>query len=326
MNYIGSKKKLIAFIKETVYEEVGYNLKEQVFCDLFAGSGAVGRAFKKEVKAVISNDLEYFSYVLNRHCIANCKKIECQDLFDELNALDGVEGFIFRHYAKNTKNEREYFSAQNAKKIDAMRERIEHYYSCKRIDEDSYFYLLSSLIASADKVANTASVYGSYLKYLKPLAQKKLILEPSEYELTNQSNRVYNTDASELIVMLHGDILYVDPPYNVRQYGADYHLLNTIALYDEFTPQGKTGRREYNRSNFCKKNGIKNALEELIKNAKFRYVFMSYSSDGILSSETIANLMKQYGTYRCKSMAHKYFGQKKSARTTVEYLHIVKKW
>ncbi len=325
MNYIGSKKKLITFIKETLRDVVGENLKDKIFCDLFAGSGEVGRAFKSDVKQVISNDLEYFSYVLNRHSIGNTKKLECQNLFDELNLIEGVEGFIFKYYCKNSQNEREYFSTPNAKCIDGIRQHIEQYRHNKTINEDTYFYLLSSLIQSADKVANTASVYGAYLKHLKPLAQKKLILEPVEYALTKQKNSVYNEDASELIKKIQGDILYLDPPYNVRQYGADYHLLNTIALYDTFIPQGKTGRREYNRSNFCKKRDVARVLEALIHDAKFEYIFLSYSSDGILSKDNIASIMQRYGHYDIKAMKHKRFGKKREDKSTTEYFHILRK-
>jgi len=301
MNYIGSKKKLLPFIKETIYEIVSPKLDDMIFCDLFAGSGEVGKAFKKEVRSVISNDLEYFSYVINRHAIGTAKLLQTDAIFQELNALEGCEGFIFQHYCKHPQNEREYFSSDNAKKIDAIRQKIEYY----RDDEDLYFYLLASLLHSADKVANTASVYGAYLKHLKPLAQKKLFIEPAHYDVSTQKNSVYNEDALIVIKKIEGDILYLDPPYNVRQYGADYHLLNTIAIYDEFTPQGKTGRREYHRSSFCKKHSVKKSLDELIDNAKFSYIFMSYSSDG--------------------SVEHKRFGRKREEIIIVEYLHILKK-
>jgi adenine-specific DNA-methyltransferase len=321
MNYIGSKKKLLPFIKEAIYVTVGSDLREKTFCDLFAGSGEVGKHFKKETKRIISNDLEYFSYVLNRHSIGNVNELQANEIFDELNVLEGVEGFIFSHYSKHTHNEREYFSVTNAKKIDAIRQKIENY----RYDENLYFYLLASLLHSADKVANTASVYGAYLKRLKPLAQKRLLLAPTPYEITMQKNSIYNEDASTLIKKIEGDILYLDPPYNVRQYGADYHLLNTIALYDEFVPQGKTGRREYHRSSFCKKHGVEQSLDTLIKNAKFSYIFMSYSSDGILSFKQIKTIMRAYGKYTCKRIEHKRFGRKREEIVTVEYLHILEK-
>lgn len=79
----------------------------------------------------------------------------------------------------------------------------------------------------------------------KKSAQKELVLNPAKFEITNQKNEVFNEDANLLIKKIKGDILYLDPPYNTRQYGANYHLLNTIALYDDFIPRGKTGLKEY---------------------------------------------------------------------------------
>jgi len=325
MNYIGSKKKLLPFIDATIDDLDGINLQESVFCDLFAGSGTVGAAFKNRVATVISNDVEYFSYVLNRHRIGNTIPLHIDDIFEELNALEGVEGFIFQHYCKHAHSEREYFSADNGRKIDAIRQKIQQWYGDKRLDDNSYFYLLASLIQSCDNVANTASVYGAYLKTLKEQAKKSIVLEPMLYELSSQQHCVYNQNASELITTISGDILYLDPPYNVRQYGADYHLLNTIALYDTFEPQGKTGRREYYRSVFCKKRDAASALEYLIKKATFTYLIMSYNSDGILTSHDIEKIMKPYGNYTVVATEHKCFGRKREERSTIEYLHILQK-
>ncbi len=325
MNYIGSKKRLLPFICATISNLDGITLQESVFCDLFAGSGAVGAAFKTKVTQIISNDVEYFSYVLNRHRIGNTVPLEIEDIFEELNALEGVEGFVFKHYCKHATNEREYFSGENGQKIDAMRQKIGQLHHDKHIDDNSFFYLLASLIQSCDKVANTASVYGAYLKTLKDQAKKSIVIEPMSYEMSSRHHCVYNKNASELIRMISGDILYLDPPYNVRQYGADYHLLNTIALYDTFEPQGKTGRREYYRSVFCKKREAALALESLIQKAAFTYLVMSYSNDGILTLQDIKNIMKPYGSYKVVATEHKCFGRKREERSTMEYLHILKK-
>lgn len=103
------------------------------------------------------------------------------------------------------------------------------------------------------KVANTASVYGAFLKKLKKSASKRLVLEPAFFELNDNKHLAFNENANELIKKIDGDILYLDPPYNHREYGANYHLLNTIAFYDDFKLKGKTGLREYTKSAWCKK-------------------------------------------------------------------------
>src|SRR5690606_14650402 len=256
MNYIGSKHKLSDFIKQSVYSVVGKDLSDKVFCDIFAGTGIVGRNFKSEVRQVISNDLEFYSYIINKNYIGNHQAFEYQKWIDELNNTKGNKGFIFEEYSENGKAGRLYFSEHNGKKTDAVRQKIEQWKTEKSISENHYYFLLCSLIESADKTANTAAVYGAYLKHLKKTAQKELIIEPSVFSPSAQEHLVYNEDSNLLIKKIQGDILYLDPPYNARQYGANYHLLNTIAKYDTFVPSGKTGLRSYNKSTYCSKNTV----------------------------------------------------------------------
>ena len=173
MNYIGSKHKLSNFIFETVAETCGDNLSQKTFCDLFAGTGIVGRNFKSHVKQVIANDVEYYSFVLNRNYIGNHIAFDYEEFINELNLLSGKKGFIFQNYSEGGKAGRNYFTSENGQKIDAVRLQIEAWKKASEITEEQYFFLLTSLLESADKVANTASVYGAYLKHIKTSAAKK---------------------------------------------------------------------------------------------------------------------------------------------------------
>lgn len=332
MNYIGSKNKLSNFIKSTVYSVVGEDLSENVFCDIFAGTGIVGRGFKQEVKKVISNDFEYYSYVLNRNYIGNhLPLINKEQFISELNNLKPIEGFIYANYCKGKNGERQYFSDENGRKIDSIRVQIETWKKNNSIGDNIYYFLLASLLESADKVANTASVYGAYLKHLKKSAQKDLILSPAEFKISPNSHEVYNTDSNLLIKDIEGDILYLDPPYNARQYGANYHLLNTIAKYDNFTPKGKTGLRDYNKSKYCSTATVKDEFEALIRNANFKYIFLSYNNEGLMSVEHIRKTMSKYGKYDLASTHYQRFKADKdenrnhTATKTEEYLHILEK-
>lgn len=332
MNYIGSKNKLSNFIKTTVYSVAGKDLLEKVFCDIFAGTGIVGRNFKQEVKKVISNDFEYYSYVLNRNYIGNYLQIANKEqLISDLNNLKSKEGFVFNNYCKGKSGERQYFSDENGRRIDAIRSQISIWKKNNTIDDNTFYFLIASLLESADKVANTASVYGAYLKHLKKTAQKDLILSPAEFDLNENKSEVYNMDSNLLIKQIEGDILYLDPPYNARQYGANYHLLNTIAKYDTFIPKGKTGLREYNRSKYCSTNSVKDEFEALIKNANFKYIFLSYNNEGLMSVEHIRKTMSKYGKYDLESTNYQRFKADKdenrnhTANKTEEYLHILEK-
>ncbi len=331
MNYIGSKHKLSSFLKDAIIDTVGSDLSNLVFCDLFAGTGSVGRTFKPIVKQVIANDVEFYSYVLNRNYIGNHQSFIYDKHLNYLNNLKESEGFIFHNYCENGDEGRLYFSAENGKKIDAIRQQIEIWKNTSEITEDEYYFLLASLIESADKVANTASVYGAYLKKIKKSAQKEMILKPALFTLNSNKHEVFNTDSNTLIKKIKGDILYLDPPYNERQYGSNYHLLNTIAKYDLFEPQGKTGLRTYYRSSYCKKNDVKNSFEELIKNANFKYIFLSYNNEGLMAEEEVQRMMSFYGKYSLKTTNYQRFKADKTesrnhkATSTVEYLHILKK-
>ncbi len=331
MNYIGSKHKLSSFLKDAIIETVGFDLSKLVFCDLFAGTGSVGRTFKPLVKQVIANDIEFYSYVLNRNYIGNQQPLIYGEHLNFLNNLKGLEGFIFQNYCENGKEGRLYFSEENGKKIDAIRQQIESWNNTGEITEDDYYFLLATLIESADKVANTASVYGAYLKKIKKSAQKEMILKPALFTLNSNKHQVFNADSNTLIKKIKGDILYLDPPYNERQYGSNYHLLNTIAKYDLFEPQGKTGLREYYRSDYCKKNEVKTAFEELIKNANFKFVFLSYNNEGLMTEDDVKSVMSTYGKYSLKTTNYQRFKADKTinrnhkATSTVEYLHILEK-
>jgi len=331
MNYIGSKFKLSSWIEEEVKKVVGDDLSQKVFCDMFAGTGIVGRTFKKDVKKVISNDLEHYSYVLNKNYIENHKEIKDKEKYiEELNTLPLIEdGFIYQNYCMGSGSERQYFSDINGKKIDTIRIQIKKWYESKEIQDDLYYFLLASLVESADKVANTASVYGAFLKHIKKSASKELILEPAYYIENENAHQVFNMDSNELIKEISGDILYLDPPYNQRQYSANYHILNTITLYDNFMPKGKTGLREYNRSDYCKKREVHKSFEALIKNAQFPYIFLSYNNEGLMSKEDVKAIMSQYGDYSVVTKEYQRFKADKSenrnhrAEKTYEYLHIL---
>lgn len=338
MNYIGSKHKLSSFIKSTIYSVVGNDLSDKIFCDIFAGTGIIGRNFKKEVKQIISNDFEYYSFVLNKNYIGNHSKLEQQEqLIKELDQLKLVDsGFVYQNYCLGSESKRQYFSDYNGKKIDTVRQKIEEWNTNNKINSNQYYFLLASLLESADKVANTASVYGAFLKHLKKSAQKKLNLQPANFEINahkyvDDKHLVFNRNCNELINEIGGDILYLDPPYNARQYGSNYHILNTIAKYDAFEPKGTTGLPNYQKSRYCSKNYVSNEFENLIKNAKFNYIFLSYNNEGLMSGNDIKKIMSQYGKYDLAKINYQRFKADKDenrnhkTNSTEEYLHILVK-
>lgn len=331
MNYIGSKYSLLRFLEDSITEVVGQDLSSFVFCDLFAGTGAVAAYFKSKVKKVIANDWELYSYVLVYNLVKNTNEMECEALFQKLNFPRKLkEGFIFQQYSEGGEAGRLYFSKENGLKIDTARRQIELWKKKGQITDDQYYHLLASLIKAADKVANTASVYGAYLKSLKKSALKPLDIVPiAPAPGSNKNHKVYREDSNKLIRKLSGDILYLDPPYNSRQYGANYHLLNTIAEYKYFAPRGKTGLGDYLKSDFSSAIKVKDALEELLTKAKFRYIFLSYNNEGLLPEAEIKSMMKKLGKYKLFKTDYNRFKADKTenrnhrATKVEEHLHVL---
>lgn len=325
MNYIGSKAKLLPFLETTISAVCGETFSEKIFCDLFAGSGVVGEHFAQKGCRVISNDLEYYSYLRNRALLQTTALPNIEDILHTLNALPPKKGLIYDAYCQGGEGGRGYFSDENAQKIDAIRAGIEAY----KENEMLYVYLLASLLQSADNVANTASVYSAFLKEIKPLAREPILLEALSYRPSTQIHQVFCDDANALIGQIKGDILYLDPPYNRRQYGANYHLLNTIARYDSFIPKGKTGVRSYQSSLYCKAKTALLALEALMCAADFSYVVLSYNDEGLICNEAIASMMQKYGTYRHFQHQHQRFKAYHSLsqrHSIYEHLHVIEKF
>lgn len=206
MNYIGSKYSLMNFLTETITTVAGSDTNK-TFADLFAGTGIVGRTFKQNGYRVIANDIQHYSYITNKHFIENVPPLDAS-IVEYLNALKGTEGFIYKNYCAGSGSGRNYFTDQNGMKCDSIRVELERLKNSGEINEAQYYYLLASLINSIDKYANTASVYGAFLKHVKKSAQKEFELELLPIIDGDRRSKVYNEDIAELITRINGDILY----------------------------------------------------------------------------------------------------------------------
>jgi adenine-specific DNA-methyltransferase len=327
IGYIGSKLSLINFIYNIINENVP-NLHDKIFCDIFSGTNIVSIFFKNKVKKLITNDIEYYSYCIAKSYLSN--DIINQNKINILNNLNPIKGNIFNYYSENGKYNRLYFSEYNGKKIDAIRTYLNQIKN--DISEIEYLTLLTSLLKSVDKISNTASVYASYLKKLKKTANNKINLKPiNKFIVNNQINDIYNEDALILIKKIKGDILYIDPPYNQRQYGSNYHILNAISKYDfNIKPKGITGLMEYNKSKFSSKLNVYNSFNDLIKFAEFNHIFISYNNEGIMNKKSILKILSNYGNVKIYEKKYKTFkadnNRKNKSINTIEYIFYLKKF
>jgi adenine-specific DNA-methyltransferase len=305
MRYIGSKLNLLPQLDAAVSDR---QPKGGAFCDIFSGTGAVGRYFKNRFP-VISNDLLYFSHVLqyagiqlNQQPNFELLVKEVGDPFHHLNTLD-IKKFNFKStpfvansFSPHQSGERMYLTEKNALAIDAIRQSIQEWLDTNLITKDGYMYLLASLLESVPSVSNIAGTYGAYLKHWDSRTSKPVFLEPIQLADNSKENISYNENANELVKKISGEVLYIDPPYNARQYLGNYHVLETIAKYDNPILRGKTGTREDlgKVSDYCKKGKVAQSFNELLANADFDYFFISYSTEGLLSIDELVSIAEKH--------------------------------
>ncbi len=352
LNYIGSKLSLLDFIENVV----GYAIDEKidVVGDLFAGTGAVGKLFKAKGCKIVSNDIQHYSYVMNKKHIGICAPLSFSGLVSELPGLEAAEdktsfvldhlnnstalysGFIVENYSeagtRGKKHTRLYFSDENALLIDTIRQRIETWAVDRKITEDEYYYLLATLLEAADRVANTASVYAAFLKVLKAPATKRLELRQDEIIPSNRTHKIFNDDIRNILNREPIDLLYLDPPYNGRQYDTNYHLLETISRYDNPEITGKKGLRKSKdqKSDFCRKRTVKQAFAQVVLHTQAKYILVSYNNEGLMSLSDVVEILTLRGTPKTYLRQYKRFRADKSenrnykAAATDEFLHVVR--
>ena len=334
MRFIGCKTLLLDNIKEVIDQHAP---NATTFCDIFSGTATVARHFKQWYE-VMSNDLLYFSYCLQMATIEN----DAVPTFDRLTAATGitdpiayfnsmstadmevlpVEKRFFQNNYAPTGN-RMYLTDSNALRIDFARNTVEDWRNDKLLTENEYFYLVACIVEGIPFVSNNAGTYGAFNKSWDVRTNKIFMLIELPILSNGKLNRCFNEDGVKLLERITGDILYIDPPYNERQYLPNYHVLETAAKYDAPALRGVTGQRAYNgeRSDFCSKSKVVAAFESLIANAKFEHIILSYNTDGIMSVADIEMVMKKYGvpeTFEIHYIPYRRFKSRSTATRTEE--------
>lgn len=242
--YLGNKHKLLGFIEDIVSEKCN-GVKS--FCDIFAGTGVVGERFNKPTIKVISNDILFSNYACLKAFLGISANVDnVAKKIKILNNLKATEDNYFSKHFGNT-----YFSLENSRKIGAIREEIENIAET----EEEKNALICSLLYAVDKVANTVGHYDAFRKDLDMIQPVKLLTPDIDYS-NNATNEIYKEDANILIRKISCDVLYIDPPYNSRQYSDAYHLLENLAEWKkpEVVGMAKKMDRSHIKSSYCLRN------------------------------------------------------------------------
>jgi len=327
INYIGSKKSLRDHITSLIQRHTSLDSTKTVG-EGFVGTGVFAYHLSTQYQCkIICADTEKYSWLICTAILNLPFSKKLENMIEELNTLKLTEKkpsqrLLTRHYSPQA--DRMYFTEENALKIDLIREEIEH--RKNEWSQDEYLFLLASLIVSVDKFANISCVYGSFLKRFKKSATKPFVLTPihtSEMvgkHLVYQSC-IFSVDWSDC------DILYLDPPYNQRQYGANYFILNYLIDYSESkVVRGKTGLIDYYKSPFSQKTNCIQAFEKLFEHIKtVPIIALSYNNEGILSIRDLETLLVKYGKVTYYVCPYKKFKAQQNVKESVlsEYLWII---
>lgn len=292
MDYIGSKQKINRWIFNKIKNRIS-NPTDYTFIDICSGSGSTSKYALQEEFNIISNDIMMFpSVIIKGYTISQPKKLLAIKIINKINQLKGIHGFFYDNYCEHSG--RLYFTDINAMRIDACRQFIDDI-----DDEEIKNYLLYCGLEALSSISNTTGVQAAFLKQYKERSLKKFNLKEQPTIKTN--NMVY-TYCSDIIMLLkqkkipNKSILYVDPPYNSRQYPPNYHLYETFVRYDNPELIGLTGLRKNwqseTKSEMCNKRGLIDTLKNVILYSNSEYIYISYSSDGLLSKNELNDSFK----------------------------------
>jgi len=362
--YIGNKRSLLPF-----FAGVFRSLEEpgpiRVFLDPFAGSGAVSRLARTLGYRVLANDWELYARLING-CHLCVEERDLPELFGEAGGVEAVlaelnalepprpeDAYIARYYAPartegaDYRTERLFYTAENARRIDAVRSRIEERLPGFDLPEPDYrrkMVLLASLLYQCATHTNTSGVFkachrgfGGYSgDALERIMGDIRLQRPVLFDGPERAE-VFGMDAADFAARHSGDLCYLDPPYTTHQYGSNYHLLNTVALWDKppvsnaLGPDGrlreKAGiRRDWikTRSAFCYRGTALQAFERLLDAVDARYIVLSYNTEGIAPFEQLCYLLARRGRLTFHSSDYvKYRGGKQSLTRRIHNLELL---
>lgn len=311
--YLGNKYKLLPFITKVVNEECQ---NVNTVADIFAGTGAVASAFTD--KKIITNDIMYSNYICHLAWFSSEEYSEEKiiELIINYNTMVIEQDNYMSENFANT-----YFSLDDCRKIGFIRQDIEDRFVAGDINARERALLITSLLYAMDKIANTCGHYDAYRQGAE--FEKCLELSvPQPDETLNENNVCYNVDTNELVSDIDADLVYIDPPYNSRQYCDAYHLLENVARWNkpEVFGVAKKMDRTSLKSDYCTQKATV-AFEKLIDSIHAKYIMLSYNnmakkgndrSNAKISDEDIMRILQKKGTVKVFTENYKSFSTGKS--------------
>lgn len=316
--YLGNKYRILAFIKQIISENCG---DFESFADIFAGTGAVSSAYTDKI--LYTNDILYSNYLCHLTWFSD-EAFDISKIENYINLYNSEIPFEENYMTQNFSGT--YFSDKVCSKIGFVRENIENEFRSGKINSRERAMLITSLLYGIDKIANTCGHYDAYRKNAElPESFTMCVPEPNE---NLKHNHCFNEDTNELVKKISADVVYIDPPYNSRQYCDAYHLIENIARWEKPEVFGiaKKMDRTALKSKYCTRE-VPVAFEDLIKNITAKYIVVSYNnmakkgndrSNARISDSQILETLENKGDVKTFSQPLKAFTTGKSEHSDNE--------
>lgn len=316
--YLGNKYRILPFIKQTIAENCG---DFETFADIFAGTGAVSSAYTDKI--LYTNDILYSNYLCHLTWFSD-EVFDISKIEKHINLYNSEIPFEENYMTQNFSGT--YFSDKVCSKIGFIRENIENEFKSGKINSRERAMLITSLLYGIDKIANTCGHYDAYRKNAElPESFTMCVPEPN---VNLKHNHCFNEDTNELVKKISADVVYIDPPYNSRQYCDAYHLIENVARWEKPKVFGvaKKMDRTALKSKYCTREAPA-AFEDLVKNISAKYIVVSYNnmakkgndrSNARISDSQILETLENKGEVKTFSQPLKAFTTGKSEHSDNE--------
>ncbi len=291
IKYLGSKRTLLP----TLVALLGEFPELSTVSDVFSGTSRVGHAFKGAAWRVEANDHNAYAHTLAT-CYVQADRErwldDAQTLIDEFNALPGAPGYFTETFCERSR----FFQPHNGARVDAIREAI----ATKDLPPELEAVMLVSLMEAADRVDSTCGLQMAYVKKWAARSYKDIALRIPDLHpsVPHGPCRAHRLEALEFAARVETHVAYVDPPYNQHSYLSNYHIWESLVLWDKPEVYGVACKRvdcRDRKSDFNSKRRHDDAFRNVIAKLQSPLVIVSFNNEGYQSREQMEATLSQRG-------------------------------